>query len=201
MTLRLRWHIKICKIMPCEQCIIAKATQKNMNKGCSARRAAHPNKRWSYDIATIKPPKKSRLRVTRLNWHIMVEKYSGVKVSAFFQGKNNIIKTMCNHIQKAKHSRAPVKYLRLDNARENFKIQSHCNSTDWKLTVFSEYTAKEMPHKSSMSETVFTPLAARGHVMLAAANVLMAEDFSLFQEAANHTTKIDWFGNRKKWQR
>ena len=35
-------------------------------------------------------------------------------------------------------------------------------------------------------------MAARARVMITAANVPMVERYCLFQEAANHSTKLDW---------
>ena len=43
-----------------------------------------------------------------------------------------------------------------------------------------------------MSEVSFTSMAARARAMMTAANVLMVERYCLFQEAANHSTKLDW---------
>ena len=91
MALRLVWHICIGKMILCEQYAIAKAKQNNVNKGYSARKTAQPNKMWSHHIASIKPPKQIGSRVACPNWHIMVNKYSGVKVSASFPRKNDLI--------------------------------------------------------------------------------------------------------------
>ena len=112
----------------------------------------------------------------------MVDEYSRVKVFAFFPRKNNVIETMYERVQKTKNSGTTVTYLRQDNVREELKIQSRCESAYWKLTVKFEYTAKETPQKNLMSETAFTTLAARGRVILTAANVTIAERFSLSQE-------------------
>ena len=38
---------------PYEQCDIAKAKKKNVNKDVYAKKAEHPNERWSHNIATI----------------------------------------------------------------------------------------------------------------------------------------------------
>ena len=73
MASRLGWHIRIGKMKPCECCTIAKAKQKNVNKGASAKKAERPNERWSYNIATIKSPKKSGLTMRRPKWHILVD--------------------------------------------------------------------------------------------------------------------------------
>ena len=55
-----------------------------------------------------------------------------------------------------------------------------------------EYTAKDTPQQNSRSETAFTTMAARARTMMTAANVPIVERYRLFQEAANHSTKLDW---------
>ena len=84
------------------------------------------------------------------------------------------------------------KYLRQDNEGENLKIRARCKSVDWKLPVEIEYTAKNTPQQTSRSETSFATVAARAHAMMTAANLPMVERYRLFQEAANHLTKVDW---------
>ena len=192
MASALGWHIRIGKMKPCEDCAIAKAKQKNVNKDASAKKAERPNERWSHDIATIKPPKRSGLTMRRPNWHILVDEFTGMKFSAFYPRKNDIVEPMCERLQHATGRGAPVKYLRQDNAGENLKIQARCKSADWKLPVEIEYTAKDTPQQNSRAETSFTTMAARARAMMTGANVPMVERYRLFQEAANHATKLDW---------
>ena len=128
-------------MMPCKHCAIAKAKQRNVNKDTSAKKVEQPNKRWSHNIATIKPPTKSGLTMTRLNWHILVNKHTGTKFSAFYPQKNNTVEPMCERIQQATGRGAAVEYVRQDNVQENSKIQARCKSADWKLAVEIEYTA------------------------------------------------------------
>ena len=61
-----------------------------------------------------------------------------------------------------------------------------------KLPVEIEYTAKDTPKQNLMSETYVTTMVARSRAMMTAANVPMIERYRLFQEAANHSTKLDW---------
>ena len=99
---------------------------------------------------------------------------------------------MCERLQQATGRGAPVKYVRQDNAGENFKIQERCKSAEWKLPMEIVYTAKDTLQQNSMSKTSFTSMAAQAHAMMATANVPMVERYLLCQEAANHSTTLDW---------
>ena len=83
---------------PCEHCTIAKAKQNNVDKDASAKKSERPNERWSHDITTITPPKKSGLTMARLNWHILDNKFTGVKFLAFYQQKNIFFEPMCERL-------------------------------------------------------------------------------------------------------
>ena len=83
----------------------------NTNKDASARKATKPNERWLHDIATIVPPKKSGITVARPQWHLLVDQYSGAKVSSFHVKKNHIVEPMCKRMHRAKKSGRPVLHL------------------------------------------------------------------------------------------
>ena len=93
---------------PCAHCAIAKVKQKNVNKDASAKKAERPNKRWSHDIATIKPPKKNGLTMRRPDWHILVDEFTGTKFLAFYSRKNDIVKPMCERLQQVTGRCVPV---------------------------------------------------------------------------------------------
>ena len=133
-----------------------------------------------------------RLEGQELRPGVLVNEYTGTKFSVFYSRKNDIVEPMCERLQHATGRGAQVKYLRQDNAGENLKIQARCKSADWKLPVEIEYTAKDTPQQNSMSETSFSSMAAQARAMMTAANVPMIERYRLFQEAANHLTKLGW---------
>jgi hypothetical protein len=90
MASRMGWYIYIGKMIPCKQYDITKTRQKSVNKTSSTKKAERPCERLLHNIATIKALRKSGLVVARPNWHAMVDKYTEIKVAAFFTWKNNI---------------------------------------------------------------------------------------------------------------
>ena len=55
-----------------------------MHKVGSGIRATDPNERWFHDIATIKPPRKSGIKVSKPVWHMIVDEATGMKMSPDF---------------------------------------------------------------------------------------------------------------------
>ena len=107
---------------------------------------------------------------------------------------------MRERLQQATGHGAPVRYLQQDNAGENLKIQARCKSADWKLPVEIKYTAEDTPQQNSMSKPSFTMMVARLRATMRASNVPMIGRYRLFQEEANHLTKLDRLTVIKKWR-
>jgi hypothetical protein len=89
----------------------------------------------------------------------MVEERTQLKFSDFYPTKNGMIEPTCEQFYKWKQSGKQVKYVRLDNAGENKKLQKRCESSDWKLGIKFEYTAHATPQQNSLSEVGFTMIA------------------------------------------
>ena len=100
-----------------------KAQQKNVNKENTGIKITKPKERWFHDIATIKAPKKSGIKVGRSVWHMTVDEFSGLKMSGFYKKKAEIVEPMCERINGQKDERS-VKFNRQDNAGENKSLQS-----------------------------------------------------------------------------
>ena len=77
----------------------------------SGKQATELNKRWYCDIATIKSPKKSGIKVNKPVWHITVDEATCMNMSGFHTGKDKIIEPMCEQLQKQKVRNKPIKII------------------------------------------------------------------------------------------
>ena len=102
----------------CEACAIGKAKQRNIPKEALEEKATIFNGRVGHDLSKIKATEGMEVTINKSNWHMMVDKATGFKRSAFFETKDGIINYMC----KMMHSKAlqghPIHILRQDNAGE-----------------------------------------------------------------------------------
>ena len=86
-------------LKPRESCATGKAKQKKMPQKSPHITATGSNERIFLDILTIKKPKgDERNKTTKKNWRIIVDEFSGMKFSDFYETKNRIIKPTCERL-------------------------------------------------------------------------------------------------------
>ncbi len=62
--------------------------------------------------------------VSKPNWQIMVDEHTQMKFLAFHKKKFNVVEPTCVQLNKWKQMGKTVKYICMDNAEENFKLQT-----------------------------------------------------------------------------
>ena len=98
----LGWKLTRGSMKPCENCAKGKVKQKNMPKDSHGEKPAAPNDLWFHDIATVKPSDKNDtvVSVTKPQWQIIVDGYSGLKMSTFNAKKGDITESTCERMYK-----------------------------------------------------------------------------------------------------
>ncbi len=79
----------------CEACTIGKAKQCNIPKEALGEKATIFNGRVGHDLSKIKALEGVEVTINKSNWHMMVNKAAGFKISAFFETKDGIINYKC----------------------------------------------------------------------------------------------------------
>ena len=105
-----------------------------------------------------------------MNWLIMVDEYSGMKISLFHDTKNGIVDPTCERFYHWRQNGRPVKLIRCDNRGENVKLDSRAKIKDWKLNLEFEYTGGDTPQRNHMVEVGFSNIGGRGQAMMQYAN-------------------------------
>jgi hypothetical protein len=136
------WELSPGGLEPCQACAAGKAKQKNVSKASPHEPAKASNERIFLDIATVKSPADGP-KVTKPHWRIMVDEKTQLKFSDFYESKSGMVEPTCEQFQRWKDKGKPVKFVRLDNAGENTKLQKRCESESWKLNIDFEFTARD----------------------------------------------------------
>jgi hypothetical protein len=143
----LGWQISKGQMDVCNACSVAKARQKNVTK--AAVQSDKPNERVFLDLARIEQPLAGP-KVLRQYWRIIVDEFTQLKFSEFYESKDGMVEPTCMLFEKWRQDGKPVKYLRLDNAGENIGLQKRSDSADWKLNIKFEYTAADTPQQNHL---------------------------------------------------
>jgi hypothetical protein len=98
----------------------------------------------------------------------------------FFAKKNEMVEPTCVQLNKWKQAGKTVKYIRLDSAGENLKLEVRSASADWKLLIQYEYTARDIPKQNHYAEMGFAVLANCNRALMYRANVPGADQYVLW---------------------
>jgi hypothetical protein len=158
-------HLKtgIIKSKPfrtCTACGMGKAKQKNVPKSVESDEPA-VGEHLHGDISTI-CKKHDNKSYVRPNWFMLIDAATGMKFSSFWNTKSAFIEPMCEMLHHWLQREIPIKFIRVDNARENKKWEAHCQSAAWKFPFKFEYTAARTPQQNSKVEVGFAVIANQG---------------------------------------
>jgi hypothetical protein len=84
-----------------------------------------------------------------------------------------------------------VRYLRMDNAGENIDLSKRIKSSDWKLPITVELTARDTPQQNSSVEVGFATLGGRARAMMSHANIPKHLKHLLLPDAVLTATLLD----------
>jgi hypothetical protein len=109
--------------------------------------------------------------INKSNWHIMVDKATGFKRSAFFETKAEIIEYMCQTMHSKALQGRPIQVLCQDNAGEIIKLVKMAKGKNWKMEFEVKYTARKRPQQNLHVETLLTIIAAQVRCMMIAGQI------------------------------
>jgi len=84
-----------------------------------------------------------------------------------------------------------LKILRIDNAGENRKLQARCESSNWKLEITYEYTARDTPQQDSLVKVAIANVNKQLNALMARANVPDDIEHILYHKAGETVVKVD----------
>ncbi len=81
--------------------------------------------------------------------------------------------------------------MRQDNTKENVALIKIAKGKDWMLTFEVEFMARKTPQQNSKAESAVKVIAARGRIMLIAAQVPDLQQFKFWPEVVMNATFLN----------
>jgi hypothetical protein len=187
----LGWEITKGVLKTCESCAIGKAKQKNVPKKSEHVVSKKNGERLFLDITSMTGEKDGIKPNEKKNWRILVDERTQMKFSLFSATKDGMVVPTLEHIGRMNKNGMTVKYIRLDNAGENVKLQKVSNSKDYKMNLKFEFTARNTPQQNHLSELGFTVLYNRGRSMMHRANIPKEVRYKVFPKVFETATLLD----------
>ena len=174
------------KLAPCETCAQAKIRQANVPKKKEKQVPSRPGYRLFIDISSFKHESMGGRR----HWLIVVDEFSDCSHSFFLKRKSDQIDLLPIWIKelKAKYG-IDIKYIRLDNSRENRSLQKECDKQN--LGIIFEFTAPGTPQQNSVVERKIPTLMGRSRAMMFTAGFSQQDKRKFWCEAISTATKLD----------
>lgn len=186
------YELKRGNLKPCESCAIAKAKQKSVLGKSEGEKATKPNERMYLDNMTIKPPANVDITIRNKNMRLIVDEYTSMSFADFQPKKSGFIEKLCVQMHNWKENGKQVKFVRMDNAPENFKFIKEANGPKWKLNLVEEATGAATPQRNSLVERKFATHTARMRAMTSNAESNDTQRTYLANEALNCAVMLDW---------
>ena len=114
---RLGWIITKGPLNICKHCAIGKAKQRNTKKKTTPVIALRPGERISLDVMSVKRPltkpgKTPVPFIVNKNVRVMVDQYSSLGFSDWYEKKDHMIETTCEQLFQLREEVKGVKYVR-----------------------------------------------------------------------------------------
>ena len=122
---------------------------------------------------------------------MIVDERSTCKFSTFHDTKSDMVEPTCEQLHRWKDNGINIKYMRMDNAGENQKLEKRMNSKDWKLNIEPEYTARQTPQQNHLAELAIATMKNRSRAMMIAANIPKELRYKVARKAISCATKVD----------
>ena len=168
--------IPVGKMLVCDGCARAKATQKRTNKVTTVV-AEKPGERIYMDTSG---PYSETVMGSRY-WYKFVDDKTRKSWDFYGARKNGITKVLKEILDKLKAAGKPVKYLRCDNAGEHmFELRKICEG---EYGIQLEYTAPHTPQHNGVVERMFSRDAKRALAMMISAAWTKEMQAKLWAEA------------------
>jgi hypothetical protein len=143
----------------CEACSTKKARKKNINKEWKGG-SSISGKRFYVDISSIKGTSFGGAKF----WALIIDNFLSYCWSYFLKKKDELKDKVVERIKELKNKNIRVKFLRLDDAGENYALEEECKQQN--LTVKFEYSGPRTPQRNGKVDHKFRTLFGRIRLMM-----------------------------------
>ena len=153
--------------------------------------AGADGRRFFIDLSSVKFGKEKKKPTARSYWMLVVEEETQMKWSVFLKTKKEMGEAACKLMMELSSQGLNIKFVRLDNAKENEAFAALANGKEWKLGIKFEFTGARTPQRNALAEVGFRTLWARTRAILDGAMVPEEDKYLLYREAIGHATTMD----------
>jgi hypothetical protein len=180
----------------CVHCAKAKTKRKNILKDTDHGKAQKPDGRIFTDFTSVRKPKKEpkTLFVSKPHMRILVDETTGTRFVRWFETKNGMVDPTWATLQLHQWSTKGMKtlFIRCDGAGENHSLEEALHSSQWKMPIEFEYTARNTPQQNHLAEIGIYVICCCGRALMSRADSPKKYHYRMFWLAMETACVLDW---------
>ena len=178
----------------CEHCAKAKAKRKNIPKNVPHDGAKKPGGRIFTDITSIRRPKhgSDTLFVSKPHMRILVDEATNIRFIRWFETKDGMVDPTCATLHQWKTKGMETLFIRCDGAGENNSLERTLHSSQWKMPIEFEYTARNTPQQNHLAEIGIYAISCRARALMSRANTPSKYKYRMFWLSTETACVLDW---------
>jgi hypothetical protein len=190
----LGWTICRGGLCRCVHCAKAKAKRKNIPKDTDHDKAEKPGGRIFTDITSVRKPKKEPKTLFVLKPHmcILVDETTGTRFVRWLETKNGMVDPTCATLHQWSTKEMKTLFIQCDGAGENHSLEETLHSSQWKMPIEFEYTARNTPQQNHLAEIGIYVICCRGRALMSRANSPKKYRYRMFWLAMETACVLDW---------
>jgi hypothetical protein len=178
----------------CVHCATAKAKRKNIPKDTDHEKAERPGGRIFTDTTSVQKPKKEpkTLFVSKPHMRTLVDETTGTRFVRWFETKNGMVDPTCATLHQWSTKGMKTLFIRCNGAGENHSLEETLHSSQWKMPIEFEYTARNTPQQNHLAEIGIYVICCRGRALMSTANSPEKYHYRMFWLAMETACLLDW---------
>jgi hypothetical protein len=178
----------------CVHCAKAKAERKNIPKDTDHKKALKPGGCIFTDITSVRKPKKEpkTLFVSKPHMCILVDETTGTHFVRWFETKNGMVDPTCATLHQWSTKGMKTLFIQCDGAGENHSLEETLHSSQWKMPIEFECTARNTPQQNNLAEIGIYVICCRRRALTSRENSPKKYHYQMFWLATETACVLDW---------
>jgi hypothetical protein len=124
--------------------------------------------------------------------HILVDETTGMRFVRWFETKNGMVDPTCATLHQWSTKGMKTLFIQCDGAGVNHSLEETLYSSQWKMPIEFEYTARNTPQQNHLAEIGIYMMCCRGRALMSRANSPKKYRYRMFWLATETACVLDW---------
>jgi hypothetical protein len=111
-----------------------------------------------------------RLLVSKPHMRILVDEATNIRFVRWFETKDGMVGPTCATLYQWSTKGRKTLFIRCDGAGENHSLETMLHSSEWKMPIEFEYTARNTPQQNHLAEIGIYVICCQGRALMSRAN-------------------------------